>query len=58
MFEGSKETSGIPGVFLLKSLILVFAALVGLQGLSLAIRSACVLSGRPWPESEEEVQQP
>jgi TRAP-type mannitol/chloroaromatic compound transport system permease small subunit len=47
VLEGSKETSGIQGVFLLKSLILLFAALLGLQGVSLAIRSGFVLAGRP-----------
>lgn len=45
VFEGSKETSGIPAVFLLKSLILAFAALVSLQGISLALRSLLALAG-------------
>lgn len=35
VWERSAETSGIPAVFLLKSLILVFAALIALQGLSM-----------------------
>jgi TRAP-type mannitol/chloroaromatic compound transport system permease small subunit len=44
--EGSQEGSlGIPGVYLLKSVILVFAALVALQGIALAIRSALRLAG-------------
>ena len=43
--EGSTETSGIQGVYLLKSAILVFAVLVGLQGISLAIHSVRVLRG-------------
>jgi TRAP-type mannitol/chloroaromatic compound transport system permease small subunit len=44
--EGSQEGSlGIPGVFLLKSIILVFAAVVALQGIALAIRSALHLAG-------------
>lgn len=38
--EGSPETSGLPFVFLLKSMILVLAALLGLQGLSELIKSA------------------
>ena len=46
VLEGSRETSGIPGVFLLKSVILVFVVLIGLQGISLAIRSLQVLSGQ------------
>ncbi len=54
VFEGSKETSGIPAVFLLKSLIHVFAVLVGVQGIALAIRSGCVLLGQPWPEADED----
>lgn len=44
--EGSQEGSlGIPGVYLLKSTILVFAALVALQGLALAARSVLYLLG-------------
>jgi TRAP-type mannitol/chloroaromatic compound transport system permease small subunit len=44
--EGSPEGSlGIPGVYLLKSIILVFAGLVALQGLALAARSALCLAG-------------
>lgn len=48
--EGSAETSGIQAVFVLKSVILVFAALVLLQGVSLAIGSALVLAGVPKPQ--------
>ena len=44
--EGSQEGSlGIPGVFLLKSLVLVFAGLLALQGMALAIHSALRLAG-------------
>jgi len=43
--EGSPETSGIPAVYLLKSAILAFAILVGLQGISLAIHAARRLAG-------------
>lgn len=44
--EGSPEGSlGIPGVYLLKTVILVFAALVALQGLALAARSVLRLAG-------------
>ncbi len=45
VFEGSKETSGIQGVFLLKSIVLVFAVMLALQGLSLVIHSLLVLAG-------------
>ena len=43
ILEGSREVSGIPAVFLLKSLIPAFAALMILQGVSQAIRAAAVL---------------
>ena len=38
-FEGSKETSGIQAVFLLKTLILVFAGTLLLQAYALAVRA-------------------
>jgi TRAP-type mannitol/chloroaromatic compound transport system permease small subunit len=44
MFEGSRETSGLPAVFLLKTLIPVFAAMLILQGLSQAIRAYDLLA--------------
>ena len=55
VFEGSRETSGIQAVFLLKSVILVFVALVVLQGLSMAARSVIVLLGAepPRPGAEQ-----
>lgn len=43
--EGSIETSGLPFIYLLKSVILVFVVLLALQGLSLAIQSLLVLAG-------------
>ena len=43
--EASREAGGLEGVFLLKSVILVFCLLVGLQGLSLAARNVLVLLG-------------
>lgn len=52
VLEGSRETSGIPAVFLLKTLILAFAALVAIQGVSNAIRAGFVLLGLKWPEGE------
>ncbi len=55
VFEGSPEGSlGIPGVYLLKTTILMFAALVSLQGLSLAARAWQVLRGRESVESSRE----
>ena len=50
IFEGSRETAGLPFVYLLKAEILLFAGLLALQGLSLLIRSGFVLAGRPLPK--------
>lgn len=54
VLEGSPEgRNGLPAVFLLKSFILVYAALVGLQGVCLAYRSLLTLTGAaPPPQSE------
>lgn len=43
--EGSANIGGMPGLFVLKSFILVFAALIALQGIAMALRSILVLSG-------------
>ncbi len=45
ILEHSRETSGLPLVFLLKTLIPLFALLLGLQGLGQAIRAVIVLIG-------------
>ena len=45
ILEGSRETSGLPAVFLQKSMILVFAGLLGVQGLSLVLRNLLRLAG-------------
>ncbi len=45
VFEGSKETSGIQGIYLLKSVIIVFAVLMILQGLSAIARSLLIMAG-------------
>ena len=50
VLEGSREAGGIPGVFLLKTVILLMALLVLLQGLSEVFRSVLVLIDH---ESEE-----
>ncbi|MEM7046485.1 MAG: TRAP transporter small permease subunit [Pseudomonadota bacterium] len=39
VFEGSRETSGIQGVYLLKTMILIFCVLLALQGIAQAIRA-------------------
>ncbi len=46
VLEGSREAGGLPGVFLLKSLILVLPATLMVQGAALALRSLQVLGGR------------
>ena len=43
ILETSRETSGLPWIYLLKTLIPVFALLMALQGLAQAIRAAHVL---------------
>lgn len=43
--EESAQSGGMPGLFLLKSVLLVFCVLLGLQGLALAGRSVLTLAG-------------
>jgi TRAP-type mannitol/chloroaromatic compound transport system permease small subunit len=45
ILERSPEAGGLPFVYLLKTLIPLFAVLIGLQGIAQAIRAALVLSG-------------
>jgi TRAP-type mannitol/chloroaromatic compound transport system permease small subunit len=45
ILEGSRETSGLPWVYLLKTLIPAFAVLMALQGIAQAIRAAHALKG-------------
>jgi TRAP-type mannitol/chloroaromatic compound transport system permease small subunit len=47
ILEGSREVSGLPFVYLLKTLIPLFAVLIGLQGIAQAIRAALVLEQTP-----------
>ena len=44
--EGSAEAGGLPGLYLLKSMLIVFVGLLAIQGLSLAGRALLVLAGR------------
>lgn len=46
IFEGSKETGGLDGVFLLKTLLLLFSILLILQGLSLVIKNIFRLTSK------------
>lgn len=43
IFEGSAEADGIKGVFILKTLIPIFAVLMLAQGLSIALRAVMVM---------------
>ena len=52
VMEGSREAGGLPGVFLLKSLIIAMPALMLLQGLSLIITNVLLLQGRLETESD------
>ena len=45
LVEKSAEAGGLPGLFLLKTVILVFCVLFALQAVSLALRSILALSG-------------
>ncbi|MGV8853116.1 MAG: TRAP transporter small permease subunit [Devosia sp.] len=45
-YEASSNVGGMPGLFILKSFIIVFAVLVGLQGLAMALRAILVLAGQ------------
>jgi TRAP-type mannitol/chloroaromatic compound transport system permease small subunit len=45
--EGSQEASGLPLVFALKTFIPLFAALMGLQGMSQAVKALAVLIPPP-----------
>jgi TRAP-type mannitol/chloroaromatic compound transport system permease small subunit len=46
IFERSRETSGLPFVYLLKTLIPLFALLMGLQGISQAMRAVLLLTAQ------------
>ncbi|MFN7553020.1 MAG: TRAP transporter small permease subunit [Pseudomonadota bacterium] len=43
--EGSKDAGGLPGVFLVKTLIPACGVLLGVQGIALALRKLAVLRG-------------
>ncbi|WP_298912791.1 TRAP transporter small permease subunit [uncultured Algimonas sp.] len=49
-FEGSTESDGIRGVFLLKTLIPIFALTMLMQGLAIALRAAMTLRDDPQPD--------
>ncbi|MBB3141345.1 TRAP transporter small permease subunit [Halomonas organivorans] len=52
ILEGSPDTGGIPAVFLLKTLIPLFAGLMILQGLVEAWRKVLIITGRLDPDAD------
>jgi TRAP-type mannitol/chloroaromatic compound transport system permease small subunit len=46
LLEPSSNPGGMPGLYILKTFILLFILLVGLQGVAMAFRSILVLAGR------------
>ncbi|HWA20653.1 MAG TPA: TRAP transporter small permease subunit [Devosia sp.] len=46
LWEGSANVGGMPGLFVLKSFIIVFCIVIGLQGIAMALRSILVLRGQ------------
>ena len=52
ILERSRETSGLPLIFVLKTLIPLFALLLALQGVAQAVRAAAVLFPRPAKRGE------
>ena len=53
--EGSTETSGLPYLYVYKTSILVFAALLAVQGVSEALKALMVLSGKDIPVEDDSV---
>lgn len=51
--EESREAGGLPALFLLKTVILLFCLLIGLQGVSLAARSFLYLVGHSRVQAQE-----
>lgn len=52
LFEGSRESDGLPFLFLFKTLVPVFAVLLIAQGLSVALKAALRLTGEAGPDEE------
>jgi len=52
--ESSREAGGLPGVYLLKSLILVMAALLILQGLAMILKALLTVTGNAVPVTSQD----
>ncbi|MAK62184.1 MAG: TRAP transporter permease DctQ [Ponticaulis sp.] len=53
IFEGSRETDGLPILFLFKTLLPIFAILMIVQGLSEALKAALRLTGHLEPQTPQ-----
>lgn len=53
VLEGSRETSGIPAIFLLKTVILAFVVTLAMQGLVLGLRTAVAVFGSAPPANDD-----
>ncbi len=57
VLEGSRETSGIPAIFLLKTFILLFTVTLALQAVVLAVRAvATILGHAPLAEADRDAE--
>lgn len=52
--EGSRETSGIQALYLFKTVILAFAGLIALQGVSMLIRTLLTITGHKTRHARED----
>jgi TRAP-type mannitol/chloroaromatic compound transport system permease small subunit len=52
--EGAATADGMPAVYLLKSLLWVFCALLFLQGIAFVVRRALYLAGRPMRDHDDD----
>jgi TRAP-type mannitol/chloroaromatic compound transport system permease small subunit len=46
LLEASANPGGMPGLYVLKSFILVFAVVIGIQGVAMVLRSILIIGGR------------
>lgn len=46
LHEGSANVGGLPGLYVLKSFIMVFVVVIGLQAIAILLRGVLVLAGR------------
>ncbi len=57
-FEGSAESDGIKGLFILKTFVSIFTLMMLSQGLSLAGRAALLIGGAPPPPLPPNIEDP